>query len=155
MKLILTAIASILFIGMTYSQDCVKQYTGKYKVNLDATIKNIKKLSSTDDNKNEPTEEEMKMMTGMFDKMIMTLEDNALIMSVMGQENKMLFKSRSSADGSACEMVLDLPEGAELPEGTNEVFMTIKIVDKNSIMMKASEGSGSNDMEAIIWSKSK
>ena len=149
MKLILTTIISILFIGFSYSQNCIESHTGKYSVNIDATVENIKKMSA--EKGEEVPEDQIKMMTGMLSQIELSITTDTLIMSMMGRDQKMPFKARVNADGSNCDMVLVLP-AEQLPEGTTEVFMTINEMDKNSMMLKST--GGSDDMDAFVWTKS-
>ena len=86
----------------------------------------------------------------MLSQIELSITTDTLIMSMMGRDQKMPFKARVNADGSSCDMVLVLP-AEQLPEGTTEVFMTIKM-DKNSMMLKST--GGSDDMDAIVWAKS-
>ena len=149
MKLILTTIVSVLFIGFSYSQNCIESHTGKYSVNVDATVENIKKMSA--EKGEEVPEEQLKMFTGMLSQIELSITTDTLIMSVMGKDRKMPFKARANADGSNCDMVLVLP-AEQLPEGKTEVYMSIIQIDKSSMMLK-SKG-GSDDMDAFVWIKS-
>lgn len=152
MKLILTTIVSIMFIGLSYSQNCIDSHTGKYNVNMDATTENLKKVSK--EKGQEISEEELNNMTGMLKGMVLTITPDTLVISFMGRDQKMPIKARVNADGSSCDMVLVMtPEQlAQLPEGTNEMFMTINVIDKNSMMLISTGGSA--DMDVFVWSKS-
>ena len=149
MKLILTTIVSVLFIGFSYSQNCIESHIGDYSVNMDATVENIKKMSA--EKGEEVPEDQIKMMTGMLSQIKLSITTDTLIMSMMGRDQKMPFKARVNKDESSCDMVLVLP-AEQLPEGTTEVFMTINVIDKNSMMLKAT--GGSDDMDAFVWTKS-
>ena len=149
MKLILTTILSILFIGFSYSQNCIESHTGKYSVNVDATIENLKKMSA--EKGEEVPEDQIKMFKGMMSQIQLSIKTDTLIMSMMGRDQKMPFKARVNPDGNSCDMVLVLP-AEQLPEGSTEVFMTIIEIDKSSMMLKAI--GGSDDMDAFVWTKS-
>ena len=86
MKLILTTIVSILFIGFSYSQNCIESHTGKYSVNIDATVENLKKMSA--EKGEEVTEDQIKMMTGMLGQIKLSITTDTLIMSMMGRDQK-------------------------------------------------------------------
>jgi hypothetical protein len=149
MKLILTTIISVLFIGFSYSQNCIESHTGKYSVNVDATVENIKKMSA--EKGEEVPEDQIKMMTGMLSQIELSITTDTLIMSMMGRDQKMPFKARVNAEGSSCEMVMVLP-AEQLPEGKTEVYMSIIQIDKNSMILKST--GGSDDMDAFVWIKS-
>ncbi|MDG1842050.1 MAG: hypothetical protein P8I93_06870 [Crocinitomicaceae bacterium] len=146
MKLILTSLFSVLFVGLTYSQSCVSKYVGNYKIKIEPTIENVKKMSK--EKGQEVPEEQVEMMTNMLSNFKLTLNDNEIILSAMGRENKQNFKARTNADGSSCDLVPTIQKEAD-----KEAYLSIIELDKKSIMMKAFGKSG--DMDAFVWVKEK
>ncbi|MDG2331304.1 MAG: hypothetical protein P8M05_06915 [Flavobacteriales bacterium] len=135
-------------MGLTYSQKCIESHTGKYKVNLSATMDNLKKIEK--EKGQEIPEEHIEMMNVQLGQIELSINQDTLVMSVMGRSQKIPFLARSNADGSSCDMVMQLTK-EQLPEGTKEVYMTIHSIDKNSIRLKSTGGSA--DMDNYIWSK--
>ena len=146
MKLILTFLFSVLFIGLTYSQSCISKYVGKYTIKMEPTIENIKKMSK--EKGQEMPEEQEKMMSNILANFNLTLSNNELLLSAMGRENKQNFKARTNPKTGTCDLVPVLQKDAN-----KEEYVSIIDLDKNSIMMKAFGKSG--DMDAWIWVKEK
>ena len=146
MKLILTSLFSVLFIGLTYSQSCVSKYVGNYSIKLEPTIENVKKMSK--EKGQEVPEEQVKMMANMLGNFKLTLNDNEIVLSAMGRENKQNFKARTNPETGTCDLVPTIQKEAD-----KETYLSIIDLDKKSIMMKAFGKSG--DMDAFVWVKEK
>ena len=131
------------------SQNCIESHIGKYSVNIDATIENLKKMSA--EKGEEVPEDQIKMMTGMLSQIELSITTDTLIISMWGSDEKMPFKARVNPDGNNCDMVLVLP-AEKLPEGATEVIMTIIEIDNNSMKLKAS--GGIDKMDPFVWTKS-
>ena len=146
MKLILTSLFSVLFVGLTYSQSCVSKYIGNYNIKLEPTIENVKKMSK--EKGQEIPEEQVKMMADMLGNFKLTLNNNEIVLSAMGRENKQNFKARTNPKTGTCDLVPVVQD-----EANKEAYLSIIDVDKKSIMMKAFGKSG--DMDAFVWVKEK
>ena len=146
MKLILTTLFSILFVGLTYSQNCISKYVGNYKIKIEPTIENVKKMSK--EKGQEVPEEQIKMMTNMLANFKLTLNANEIVLSAMGRENKQNFKARTNPETGTCDLVPTIQKEAD-----KEAYLSIIELEKNTIMMKAFGQNG--DMDAFVWVKEK
>ena len=146
MKLILTSLFSLLFVGLTYSQSCVSKYIGNYNIKIEPTIENVKKMSK--EKGQEMPEEQVKMMANMLGNFKLTINNNELIISAMGRENKQNFKARTNPETGTCDLVPVIKN-----EANKEAYLSIIDLDKKSIMMKAFGKNG--DMDAFVWIKEK
>ena len=146
MKIIFTSTLFILFTGFIFSQKCIQQYVGTYKIDLDETISTIKE-ADTEMAKEAPPEDFIKMM----EQTTLEIKGSRIEINMMGRNNGVDIHPKASVkEGGSCDLHFVLPEG-QLPEGVEAPFLTIYKGKNNTIALKST--GGSNDMDNYIWTK--
>ena len=146
MKIIFTSTLFILFTGVIFSQTCVQNYVGMYKIDLDETISTIKE-TDPEKAKEAPPENFIRMM----EETTMEIKAKRLELNMMGRINGIDIHPKASVkEGGSCDLHLVVPEG-QLPEGVMAPFLTIYEGKNKTIALKST--GGSNDMDNYIWTK--
>ena len=146
MKIIFTSTLFILFTGIVFSQKCIQQYVGTYKIDLDETISTIKE-TDPEKAKEAPPENFIRMM----EETTMEIKATRLELNMMGRINGIdIHPKTSTKEGGSCDLHFVLPEG-QLPEGVEAPFLTIYEGKNKTIALKST--GGSNDMDNYIWTK--
>ena len=146
MKIIFTSTLFFLFTGVIFSQTCIQNYVGMYKIDLDETIATIKE-TDPEKAKEAPPENFIRMM----EETTMQIQATRLEINMMGRNNGVeIHPKASTKEGGSCDLHFVLPEG-QLPEGVEAPFLTIYRGKNNTIALKST--GGSNDMDNYIWTK--
>ena len=146
MKTIFTSTLFIVLTGIVFSQKCIQQYVGTYKIDLDETISTIKE-TDPEKAKEAPPENFIRMM----EETTMEIKATRLELNMMGRINGIDIHPKASVkEGGSCDLHLVVPEG-QLPEGVMAPFLTIYEGKNKTIALKST--GGSNDMDNYIWTK--
>ena len=146
MKIIFTSTLFILFTRVIFSQTCIQNYVGMYKIDVKKTISTIKETVPE-----KAVEEPPEKFIRWAEEVIMEINETKLEYIFKGRIHGIDIQPKASVkEGGLCDLHFVLPEG-QWPEGKEAPFLTIYKVKKNSIMLNST--GGSNDMDYYIWTK--
>ena len=147
MKVILSFLLFVFSISTGFSQSCIQEYIGEYKVDTEKTIDALVQA-----NPDKTKEDLSKEISGFLQKVSMEIKSDGLKITMMGRTNEITVTPvASKKDGRACDLKLDVPL-EQLPDGVDPPFLTIYHNENNRLMIKSSVGTN-NDMDNYIWTK--
>jgi hypothetical protein len=137
-----------LFFGFySFSQECINQFEGTYRVDISATMPFFEKAAYTE-NGTIPIE-----LTEMIEGITLNIYADSISLDMSGNKRVLPMTSRISIEENGhCDMLLDMSE-MSVPEEANDMYLTIYVKENKGLQIINSVDP--KEMDNYIWVKKK
>ena len=136
---------SLLCSFNSFSQDCISNFEGTYKVDISATMPFFEKAAYTENG--DLPEEFRKMLNGIT----LIIYSDSISLEMSNNKRVLPFTSRNSIEENGhCDLLLDMSD-MTVPEEANNMYLTIYVKDDNRLQIINSVDP--KEMDNYIWNK--
>ena len=137
-----------LFFGFySFSQECINQFEGTYRVDISATMPFFEKAAYTE-NGTIPIE-----LTEMIEGITLNIYADSISLDMSGNKRVLPITSRISIEENGhCDMLLDMSE-MSVPEEAQDMYLTIYVKENKCLQIINSVDP--KEMDNYIWRKKK
>ena len=130
---------------ISYSQNCIENYTGTYAVDIEASMSYFDTTSNTEAGVLEDDFREM------IESITLILYADSLSLEMLGNKRVLPFSNRKSVkENGSCDLLLDL---SNMPASKEENDMFLTIYEKKKRRLQIINSVNPKEMDNYIWMK--
>jgi len=130
---------------ISYSQNCIENYTGTYAVDIEASMSYFDTTSNTEAGVLEDDFREM------IESITLILYADSLSLEMLGNKRVLPFSNRKSVkENGTCDLLLDL---SNMPASKEENDMFLTIYEKKKRRLQIINSVNPKEMDNYIWMK--
>jgi len=130
---------------ISFSQNCIENYIGTYKVDIEATMSFFDTTSNTVDGVLEDDFREM------IESITLIIYADSLSLEMLGNKRVLPFSNRNSIkENGSCDLLLDL---SNMPASKEENDMFLTIYEKKKKRLQIINSVDPKEMDNYIWMK--